>query len=606
MRLPALIGVLFALVGAAACGGPHNAVECGSALDCTREPGGECVTASTGNDWCAYPCECPSSLCFSDLAGDGLGNTCVPQQPADAGIDAGPTKALTVLVGGNGSGHVTSDPPGIDCPGTCTANFTQGSRVSLTATPSSSVFLGWSDSCSGNGTCQVTLDADKQVGALFGIPGSNIWLEQTNASISASIDSAKVLSGGDVVVGGTFSGTITLGGKSITASGGNDGFVARLRAADGMAVWIKQLGGASGAAVNGVDTDNNGDVFVAGFFAGSLNLGGSTFTSSGLDDVFTVKLKGSDGSHLWSKAFGGTSEDQPGGVAVDTQGNAVVAGSFYNSITPGTTAINSAGGSDIFIVKYAASNGAHVWSKGVGGTLNDQAEAVAIDGSDNVVIGGTFSGSVNFGSGNVTPPNGASSGAFVAKYAAANGAYLVVKPSNALSATSVAADTQGNMYVVGDFKGTLNVGGPSSLSSAGGKDIYVVKYSIAGSHVWSKSFGNANTDSIYSVRIDATGNLLLIGTFYGSVSYGGATLSAAGDKDIFVAHLQESGGAHLASMRLGGTGAEVAYSAAGAPNGDVFLGGDFTGFSEFGGQALTAPTGNTQYEGFALLVMPLD
>ena len=91
MKLSALIVALLAFVGAAACGGPHNAVQCGSALDCTRDPGGECVTASTGNEWCAYPCQCPSGLCFSDLAGDGLGNTCVPQEPADAGLDAPPS-----------------------------------------------------------------------------------------------------------------------------------------------------------------------------------------------------------------------------------------------------------------------------------------------------------------------------------------------------------------------------------------------------------------------------------------------------------------------------------------------------------------------------------
>jgi hypothetical protein len=597
------VAVLAALAG---CSVPQHFIECQDDTSCGLHAGGKCLTnEATAHKFCAYPdSTCPDGYRWSDNdVESSISGACVAQ---DVDANPGSTATLTALVGGNGSGHVTSTPSGIDCPGTCTATFQQGAQVSLTATPSGSVFLGWSDACSGTGTCKVTLDADANVGALFGIPGSNIWLEQTNATKSASINDARMISGGDIAVAGQFSGTITLGGKSITSAGTSDGFVARLRATDGAAVWIKQLGGASTASVNGIDVDSSGNVIAAGAFSGSASFGGATFTSAGLDDVFVVKLSASDGSHLWSQAFGGTSEDQPGGVAVDTQGNALVAGFFYNTINPGTQPIASAGGSDAFIVKYASANGAHVWSKGIGGTGNDTAGAVAVDGSDNVVIAGRFTGAVNFGGGSTSPPMGAASGAFVGKYASASGSYLTAKASNALDATSVAADASGNMYVAGPFKGTIDVGGPSTLTSIGGQDIYLVKYSIAGAHLWSKSYGNASTDDVRTVRLDPGGNLLLLGTFYGSVSYGGPSLSAAGDKDIFLAHLSASDGGHLASMRLGGTSAEVAYAVAGAPSGDVFVGGDFTGFSEFGGQALTSPAGNTNYEGFALLLMPLN
>lgn len=82
---------------------------------------------------------------------------------------AAPTFALTVSRNGTGSGTVTSNPTGINCGATCSANFAQGTTVTLTATPvSGSVFAGWSGGgCSGTGTCTVTMNAAQSVTATF-------------------------------------------------------------------------------------------------------------------------------------------------------------------------------------------------------------------------------------------------------------------------------------------------------------------------------------------------------------------------------------------------------------------------------------------------------
>lgn len=75
---------------------------------------------------------------------------------------------LTVKKLGNGGGKVTSSPDGISCGSICTENFKKDTEVTLTATPySSSTFTGWSDWCSGTGTCEVTMDSDKTVNAIF-------------------------------------------------------------------------------------------------------------------------------------------------------------------------------------------------------------------------------------------------------------------------------------------------------------------------------------------------------------------------------------------------------------------------------------------------------
>jgi len=75
---------------------------------------------------------------------------------------------LTVTKSGTGSGTVTSSPSGINCGSQCSASFTQGTSVTLTATASAgSTFAGWSGACSGTGTCFVTMDANKSVTATF-------------------------------------------------------------------------------------------------------------------------------------------------------------------------------------------------------------------------------------------------------------------------------------------------------------------------------------------------------------------------------------------------------------------------------------------------------
>lgn len=79
---------------------------------------------------------------------------------------------LTVALAGAGTGTVASSPSGINCPTTCTAQFSQNTAVTLTATPASNdTFAGWSGACTGSSGCSITVVADTSadsVTATFG------------------------------------------------------------------------------------------------------------------------------------------------------------------------------------------------------------------------------------------------------------------------------------------------------------------------------------------------------------------------------------------------------------------------------------------------------
>jgi Abnormal spindle-like microcephaly-assoc'd, ASPM-SPD-2-Hydin/Galactose oxidase, central domain len=112
--------------------------------------------------------------------------------------------SLTVTPAGTGTGTVTSNPAGINCGATCTANFTSGTAVTLTAAAgTSSTFTGWSGGgCTGTGTCVVTLAANTTVTATFGGAAAGVALSiakthtgnftqgQANAAYTVTVSNA--------------------------------------------------------------------------------------------------------------------------------------------------------------------------------------------------------------------------------------------------------------------------------------------------------------------------------------------------------------------------------------------------------------------------------
>src|SRR3989338_1955107 len=75
-------------------------------------------------------------------------------------VSAIPTYSVSVTKQGTGSGTVTSNPSGISCGGTCSASFNTGTTVILSAVASAgSTFTGWSNGCTGTGTCTVSAAA---------------------------------------------------------------------------------------------------------------------------------------------------------------------------------------------------------------------------------------------------------------------------------------------------------------------------------------------------------------------------------------------------------------------------------------------------------------
>jgi hypothetical protein len=146
-----------------------------------------------------------------------------------------------------------------------------------------------------------------------------------------------------------------------------------------------------------VAIDKSGNVLVTGRFEGSVDFGQGPAASAGGRDVFLVKLSPA-GAVLWAHTFGGPLDDNARGIAVDADGNVAIAGSFKGTAAFGGSPLVGAGGLDVFVAKYSP-GGAHLWSRGFGDAADQVAAGVAIAPKGDVIIAGSFYGSIDFGGG---------------------------------------------------------------------------------------------------------------------------------------------------------------------------------------------------------------
>jgi hypothetical protein len=361
--------------------------------------------------------------------------------------------------------------------------------------------------------------------------GAYQWSERFGGTGDDVARSVATDAFGNVFVAGFFGDTADFGGGPLTSAGGQDIFIAKYDAA-GAHQWSERFGSIGNDIAYSIATDASGNVFVTGYFGGTVDFGGGNLMSAGALDIYLAKYNAA-GAHQWSKRFGSTFSDSGQSVATDASGNVYVTGGFSDTVDFGGGNLVSAGARDIFLASYNAA-GFHRWSRRFGGSDGDGGVSVATDASGNVFATGYFFGSADFGGGNLY--SAGNEDIFLAKYDA-TGAYQWSRRFGGFfqdSGTSVAADASGNVFMTGYFQDTVYFGG-SNLASAGGDDIVLASYDAGGAHRWSQRFGSNSDDIGYSVATDVSGNVLATGYFWGSVDFGGGDLVAAGEHDIFLA-----------------------------------------------------------------------
>lgn len=253
-----------------------------------------------------------------------------------------------------------------------------------------------------------------------------------------------------------------------------------------------------------------------------------------LNGLYVSKLDAT-GAFVWAKALGDSAGGQNMNIALDPAGNIYISGSFYSTqdFDPGagTSIFTSAGGADIFVLKMDGT-GNLLWAQRIGGSNVDFADGIAVDAGGNVYITGDFAGTVDFDPGT----------------------------------------------------GVSNLSSPSASI----RGAYLAKLDATGAFVWAKQPASSGNSLASCIALNAAGNVYVGGIFTGTADFDpGAAVAnktSSGATDAFIWALDAAGN-YVWAGAIGGPGAsiyeETIWSLAADATGNLYACGKSFGTSDY-------------------------
>jgi hypothetical protein len=330
--------------------------------------------------------------------------------------------------------------------------------------------------------------------------------------------------------------------------------------------WVLAFGNTNNDRTLELALDNNGDAIVAGTFESTVDFGGHTLTASAGGDTFVAKVSAA-GKVKWVVAC---ALDYPMGMAVDNKGDTYLTGYDDGKGTCGSHTLSSAGGADIFAIKVSAA-GKVLWVRTWGGSGWDTGGDVAVDDKGNVYVSGYFEGTASFGTASAVAKG--KDDLFVVRLDA-QGAFkwlTTVGGAGWDKARTVAAVPGGGAVISGSYQQTVTFGG-KTFTSKGSSDVFISKLDDKGQLVWTTVAGGSSSfgDWGRNLAIDSSGAIFLTGSFSHTATFGTQTLTAkGGNSNLFAAALTAAGAFSWVTSH--GNTASSGYGIHIGPTGDLFV-----------------------------------
>jgi uncharacterized protein (TIGR03437 family) len=425
--------------------------------------------------------------------------------------------------------------------------------------------------------------------------GSNILYSTFLGGSSAdAVRAMRIDAAGNIWLAGTSSSTdlpVTKDAAQPTPGGGGDGFLMKLDPGGREIRYLTYFGGSGADSATALAIDGSGQILLAGETSSpDLPVATSAFQTAyggGTTDAF-LAIFDPDARPVSCTYLGGSGEERLTGIALDSSGDAWLAGNTLSPNFPASegawrTAL-STGGWDGFLARlgsYATMRVYATYVGGGGGSQGEQAADLAVDSSGAVYVAGT-SYSNNFpataGAYRTTPAG--FTDAFVSKISPDGRTLLfstVLGGAGEDSATAIALAPDGSIVMAGstasnDFPVTE---GAHQGKPGGGVDAWLARISPDGSQLlYSTYLGGTGAEAAVAVAVHASGDVFLVGNgaSFDLVPAAGAPPSPLRTGAIFVARFTTEG--RMAwGARVGGTTSDIAYSAAVDSAGRLVVGG---------------------------------
>jgi hypothetical protein len=350
-------------------------------------------------------------------------------------------------------------------------------------------------------------------------------------------------------------------GPDLIQNGNDDAFIAKVNSSGSALIYAGYIGGSSLDYGRAIAVDSSGDAYITGVTQSSeatfpAIVGPDLTYNGGGHDAFVAKVSATGTALLYAGYIGGGDYDDGKGIAVDSSGNAYVAGQTRSSEAtfPATVGpdLTYNGNTDAFVAKVDITGTTLAYAGYIGGTDYEEARGIALDASGDAYI-------VGFTNGTAFPAtigpdltyNGGPYDAFAAKVNAAGTELLyagLIGGSGEDYGLGIAVDISGNAYVTGQTdssQATFPVTVGPDLTYNGGTEAFVAKINATGiGLVYAGYIGGGSQDSGEGIAVDSSGDAYVVGWTQSDEStfpvIGGPDATFNGGYDAFVAKVKAS------------------------------------------------------------------
>ena len=365
------------------------------------------------------------------------------------------------------------------------------------------------------------------------------WVKTFGNSASDFVEKILLDQQGNIYTIGSFSNTTDFDpGPSVfnkTSNGGTDIFIQKLDSS-GNFIWAHSFGGSGNDKVSDAVIDNNNEIVLSGIFSNAVDfdfgINTDIKTSNGFNDVYILKLS-TTGNYIWAKTFGNTLQDMASALCFNANNDITLVGRFAGTVDfdPNLGVTNkTAASNDAFILQLNTIGNLN-WVKTLVGSSNSQAQTndLTIDQNGNFYLTGFFSDTVDFNAGpNMDTLISSSfnySDPYLLKLDPVGNFVWVNRTRNSqgngIDMRSLMTDNFGNLYMCGQFAGTIDFDFTSSIynQTTVSSCAYLMKLDTNGNFKWVKRMGGTNgavyLDVVLNMANDPQGNVTLCGSFFG-------------------------------------------------------------------------------------------
>lgn len=388
----------------------------------------------------------------------------------------------------------------------------------------------------------------------------NKIIGNTGHTTGLSIDSDTL---GYIYASGSFEDSINYNGNTFNSHVGKDGYLFKLDSL-GNLIWSKQYSSNYDVKINSVTVDKNNNVIVLGDYKARVYFD-LMFITNNKDTVYSSNMfiakYAPNGNLLWAKNTGGISYEG-NSIAVDMNNDILITGksvniTYFDTLTSVKTLDSTYYSFPWphwiyyqptmgFITKYDQ-NGNKIWIRHTDGNPQE----IIADNNNNIVVTGNFNNNINSFDGTTVSPIGTET-SYLAKYNT-NNTLIWVKLSGGSAnwncGYGLEIDSANNIYQSGQLLGNSVKFDGSIVSPFEGTNAFLSKYDPLGNLSWYRIIGTyrpinstgSNFNRGSALKLDKNGDVLLLGFFLDTLTFGTTSLMSNGAYDLLFLKYNSSG-----------------------------------------------------------------